>query len=291
METIEETNENEDSTFKPGKISKIVKPRKHKASILLWTDLSISSMDRLNESASSDHVKQVLADIFMLDNYRTEPRSAIVMDLFFHTLQFAKQEQFSREKTSAFFSIIKHIFEMCIESPFMNNDITHDYFKDLLVCHSVHRPPYSIALFSASDVMRISQHTMNTFFRHFEMYKCAFTPQVSLDLTLKYVDLPPSPPPQEVDKAIDEKEVDTLDISKISEGSYVKQTSEYLDTLQDEFTVKEIHEFLHAESKKIHDKINAHMNRAADVMYTKVNQMLAAQTLSDDDRKNQKLDV
>ncbi|CAG5115840.1 unnamed protein product, partial [Candidula unifasciata] len=171
-------------------------PKRKQASIALWTDLSISAIDRLNESSSSDHVKQVLADIFMLDDHRTDSRSAIVMDLFFYTLQFAKREQFSRDKTSAFFSIIKRIFEMCIETPFDNKDLTHDYFKDLLICHSVQRPPYSLALFSATNVMRISQHALNTFFRHFDMYKYTFTPEVSLDLALKYSEMPPTPPPE-----------------------------------------------------------------------------------------------
>lgn len=72
---------------------------------------------------------------------------------------------------------------------------------------------------------------------------------------------------------------------------YCSTASEYLDTLQDEFTGKEIHEFMCAEGKKIHDKISARMNRAADAVYTKVNQMLVAKTLSDGDRKNHKLDV
>lgn len=40
------------------------------------------------------------------------------------------------------------------------------------------RPPFSIDLFSQEQLALISDYVVNTYFRHFKLYKYAFTPQV-----------------------------------------------------------------------------------------------------------------
>ena len=57
---------------------------------------------------------RVLADIFHLDAWREDPKQAIVMDLYYYTLQFARDNNFTREKTSTFFSIMKKTHEVAI---------------------------------------------------------------------------------------------------------------------------------------------------------------------------------
>jgi len=42
----------------------------------------------------------------------------------------------------------------------------------------VQRPPFSIDLFSPDDVRKIVEYIINTYFRHFKLYKFAFTPRV-----------------------------------------------------------------------------------------------------------------
>lgn len=104
-----------------------------------------------------------------------------------------------------------------LETPFGNLDQTFSYFKDLLLCHAVNvsdkcvqiyervvlhvcinvlflrfrysvlsninqffqRPPHSIELFTPDEIRKITEYTVNTYFRHFKMYKYAFTPLVS----------------------------------------------------------------------------------------------------------------
>ena len=43
---------------------------------------------------------------------------------------------------------------------------------------SFQRPPYSIDLFNPEQVRDITAYVVNTYFRHFKMYKYAFTPLV-----------------------------------------------------------------------------------------------------------------
>ena len=45
-------------------------PKTHKAKVVIWADLTLEQVERLNVSLNADHIKQVLSDIFTLDNYK-----------------------------------------------------------------------------------------------------------------------------------------------------------------------------------------------------------------------------
>ena len=59
------------------------------------------------------------------------------------------------------------------------------------------RPPWSINLFSPNQVRLITDYVLNTYFRHYKLYKYVFTPMVRLDLSLAYVGMPATPVPSE----------------------------------------------------------------------------------------------
>ncbi|KAK7485387.1 hypothetical protein BaRGS_00023335, partial [Batillaria attramentaria] len=194
-------------------------PREHKAKVVVWADLTVDDIDRLNESLNVDHNKQVLADIFRLDAWQKDLKQAIVMDMYYYSLQFARDNNFTREKTSAVFSIIKKTHEVAMETPFGNLEHTFKFFKELLLCHAVNRPPHSIELFSADEVRKITEYVINTYFRHFKMYKYAFTPLVRLDLTINYLGVPVSPEPTEAGDADEEttQDADTVTVDDAGE--------------------------------------------------------------------------
>ncbi|KAI0223235.1 hypothetical protein LSAT2_025542 [Lamellibrachia satsuma] len=181
------------------KISQVTLPKEHKAKLLIWSDLTVSDMDLLNEASTADDVKRELARIFELEDYVTNLKAGILMDLYFYVIQFARDNNFSKEKTSTLFSIVKHIHEMCIETPFGNIEYCYRHFRELLLCHAVRRPPFSLDIFSAEDVQTITEFVIDSYFRHFKMYKYVFTPLVRLDLTIEYTGLPPTPPISECD--------------------------------------------------------------------------------------------
>ncbi|KAK6467727.1 coiled-coil domain-containing protein 189 [Huso huso] len=78
-----------------------------------------------------------------------------------------------------------HVAVKC-ETPLANEQHCFQYFSELLLCHSVRRPPFSVDLFSAEQVKMLAEFVINTYFRHFKLYKYMFTPQVRLDVTLSY---------------------------------------------------------------------------------------------------------
>ncbi|XP_069507735.1 cilia- and flagella-associated protein 119 isoform X2 [Ambystoma mexicanum] len=130
---------------------------------------------------------RVLAEFFSLQNSESDPRAAVLLELYFYTLQFCRDQKFSREQTSCFFSIVKETHQTCMETPLGNMDRCYSYFTELLMCHAARRPPFSIDLFNQEQVLQITEYVVNTYFRHFKLYKYAYTPQVRLDISLSYI--------------------------------------------------------------------------------------------------------
>ncbi|XP_014787651.1 cilia- and flagella-associated protein 119 [Octopus bimaculoides] len=173
-------------------------PQSHTATIVVWNDLDLENSESLLEAPTLKDVKEILAEIFKLYNYATVQKEGILLNLYTYAVQFAREEDFTNEQLSAYFSIVKRVHEVCVESPFGNLEETFTYFKDLLVSHSVCRPPFSIELFSSEEIKKISDHVIKTYFRHFKLYKFAFTQQVRLDLVLNYTGPSDSDASQEI---------------------------------------------------------------------------------------------
>lgn len=171
--------------------------KKFKPRVLVWTDLTLDNVVNIQKSETPEDVQGLLADIFHLNDWKDDSRQGILVDLYFYTLQFAKDNGFTTEQMSAWFSIIKSVHEMAVDTPYGNVEPVFEYFKELLLCHSIKRPPYSVALFSVDQVKKLTSYAVNTYFRHFKMYKYAFTPKVRLDLSFEYVGLPVTPEPSE----------------------------------------------------------------------------------------------
>uniref|UniRef100_A0A3P8XZ82 Uncharacterized protein n=1 Tax=Esox lucius TaxID=8010 RepID=A0A3P8XZ82_ESOLU len=123
-----------------------------------------------------------------------EPRRGVLLELYVHTVLFCRKNNYNREQTSALlivdFAMLITLKSPFSETPINNMDHCFAYCSDLLLCHSVRRPPFSICLFSSEEVTGILKHLLNTYFRHYSQYKYIFTPQVRLDLSFTYSGMP-----------------------------------------------------------------------------------------------------
>lgn len=182
----------------PGEILKIQQPQQHKAKVCVWADLEITHCEAIMAASGSHQIKQILCEIFQLGDHSTNMASAILLDLYFYTLQFALDNNFDKEQMSALFSIIKKTHDVCCETPFGNVEQCYEYFKELVLCHAVKRPPWSVDQFSPNQVKLITDYVLNTYFRHMKLYKYVFTPMVRLDLSMCYMGMPVTPAPSEV---------------------------------------------------------------------------------------------
>ncbi|XP_052054305.1 cilia- and flagella-associated protein 119 isoform X2 [Apodemus sylvaticus] len=134
---------------------------------------------------------RVLAELLELGCPEQSLRDAIILDLFSHALIFCRQQGFSLEQTSAACALLQDLHKACVATPLGNVEECYRYFTSVLFCHGVRRPPFSIDLFKEEQLLALADYVVNTYFRHFKLYKYVFTPQVRLDLSLSYMGLQP----------------------------------------------------------------------------------------------------
>ena len=191
------------------------------ASICTWQDLSYTdSMYLLDGKVQKVDIQRQLTKICgQLDNEersRSDPemekdslqdkRSLIVLDLFYNLVTFARQHRLRPDQLSGLFSIVRCIHAHCISSPYDNSRECFDYFTALMVCHSVDRPPYSTSLFTMEQVKLISDYVLRTYFKHFKLYKYAFTKRVTLSMKLVYDGMEEEEEKEEEEAEEEEKE-------------------------------------------------------------------------------------
>ena len=164
--------------------------------ICSWVDLSLTDVERLLEaSATTEELQRVLCEILGLEDYGSSKEASIEVDLYFYAISSAKRNNFTAEQISAFFTILKSVHSMCKSTPYDNFQEVFQFFKELMVRHSISRPPFSICLFNMEQVKDITDYVLKTYFKHFKLYKYAFTKQVVLDLRLSYSGVPDTPEP------------------------------------------------------------------------------------------------
>ncbi|XP_072127579.1 cilia- and flagella-associated protein 119 isoform X2 [Mobula birostris] len=173
---------------------RLEKPPLPEARICIWEDLTYSGMDVIEQAASMEELKLALAQLLCEPLQTCDPRGSILLDLYAYAVQFSRTHSFSKEQTSAFFSIVRRLHRAATGTPLGNVNECCQYFKELLLCHAVQRPPFSIDLFSAEQVKLITEYVIDTYFRHFKLYKYVFTPQIRMDLSVTYLGMPETPP-------------------------------------------------------------------------------------------------
>ncbi|ESO06065.1 hypothetical protein HELRODRAFT_160195 [Helobdella robusta] len=90
------------------------KPEYHKAKISIWADLKYENVEVLNSATTVEELQNLLSTFYDLEDYKENKRSAILIDFYTYLLQFAKENCFNIEQTSAFFSILKQTNDICI---------------------------------------------------------------------------------------------------------------------------------------------------------------------------------
>ncbi|ETK73461.1 hypothetical protein, variant 6 [Phytophthora nicotianae CJ01A1] len=55
-----------------------------------------------------------------------------------------------------------------------------EFFQAMLLTHSVNRSPKSVGIFSREEVATIVDYVANSYYRHFQLYKCIYTPYYHL---------------------------------------------------------------------------------------------------------------
>lgn len=163
-----------------------------KPALGVWVDVSKHDVDKILGSATSSQLRLCVEAIMELPD---SMQGQILCDMYISAIKFAKLHSFSPLQISTLMSILKQVHAVCTSTPFGNFQDTFLYFKELMLLHSVNRPPWSLKVFGTAELTLVSQYIQDTYFRHFKMYKYAFTPKIKLDLSLSYEGRAPSPVP------------------------------------------------------------------------------------------------
>ncbi|XP_066579358.1 cilia- and flagella-associated protein 119 [Amia ocellicauda] len=159
-------------------------PHPLKPRVLLWADLSYSDMEEVEAAQSTERLQSVLARVLGLRV--SEPRDGVLVDLYLYAVLFCRGRGFNREQTATLLSIIRAVHLANTETPLNNIEHCFSYCTELILCHCVRRPPFSIDLYSPEEATQVTEYLVNSYFRHYSLYKYTFTPQVRLDLSLSY---------------------------------------------------------------------------------------------------------
>ena len=151
-----------------------------------WVDFSLSDTEKLLDSSSDDNVIRLLfCEKFGLEVFPTKQRQ-ILLDLFTYTWLFAKKEHYSAAQLSTILTVVKRLHAKCTSTARENLEDVLTFFQELLVQHSVNRPPFSHSIFSPCQVKSITEFILSTYFKHYKLYKYAFTKKLHLNVTLTY---------------------------------------------------------------------------------------------------------
>ena len=155
------------------------------ADFCMWKDLSYSECEKLLDTYtanSHEHVTTLLQRIMKIDVAMETSQAQITTDLYAYGVIFARKNNYSPIQLSTLISVLKRVHNACICTPFDNLDATMKMFQELMVKHSVERPPYSTCVFNIAQVKAITDYVLTTYIKHFKLYKFAFTKKVRLNL-------------------------------------------------------------------------------------------------------------
>ena len=157
------------------------------AGLCTWRDFSLTDVERLVASSSNrDDLRQFFCEKLNLDGSGKVKQDLIQLDLYTYASLFGIKQHFTTLQISTLLSIIKKVHVMSISTVFDNQSQVLSYFQELLIRHSVNRPPFSACIFSPIEVKKINEYVLSTYFKHYKLYKYAFTKRVHLNLSLQY---------------------------------------------------------------------------------------------------------
>ncbi|KAG8347017.1 putative Flagellar C1a complex subunit C1a 32 [Trypanosoma vivax] len=153
------------------------------AHTLAWRYLGPEDTHKCLNAEDVSSIREVLlaADngknegIFSVREYN-EGQRLILLDMLAHLILFTKSRSMSPDKVSTLVGIMLHLHEESMSKSYSRAQSYHE-LRELMVRHSVPRPPFSCGIFTVRDVQDIDEYLLHSYFRHYKMYVYAFVPQ------------------------------------------------------------------------------------------------------------------
>ncbi|KAL3143342.1 hypothetical protein ABBQ38_002177 [Trebouxia sp. C0009 RCD-2024] len=151
--------------------------------LFVWTDLTEKDLQSLRQfGLGSPNSAAILQKAATQSLSRTDSQQGIELDLYVQTLRQGKGMSLTDKQVSALFSLVKTVHTQAVLQR-LTIDKSFDCFKQALLRHSVHRPPYSLGLFTLVQAQAITQWFLRTYYMHYKLYQYAFTNRVSCNVS------------------------------------------------------------------------------------------------------------
>jgi hypothetical protein len=98
----------------------------------------------------------------------------VIINYFEGHFDCARKAKFTQIKMSCFLEIMLYLIKQLLTQR-LSEEKSYEIFRELLLRHSVQRPPHSLAIFTLDDVKVINDHVQDTFFRFYSMYLYSLT--------------------------------------------------------------------------------------------------------------------
>eukprot|EP00953_Heterococcus_sp_UTEX-ZZ885_P036473 18787-Heterococcus_DN1.PRE.2 len=150
----------------------------------LWKSLSEEQMNQLEAALEAQQCRDMLAAFLKLGPEAAADRSEaqeVLVDFHFYNYAFCKEQRFDARKSSTYMSIMHEVIteDLATDDAVSGVKASFERFKELVLQHSVERPPWSIGIFTLEDAAAITEYTVNSYFRHYHLYKHLYTVKVT----------------------------------------------------------------------------------------------------------------
>lgn len=95
--------------------------------------------------------------------------------LLLRAFAFAREAQFSATKTVVCLTILRTVMDYDAQDELISLAQSFKKFRDLLLLHSCERPPWTVLVFTETDIVQLTEFALNTYFRHHAVYKRIYT--------------------------------------------------------------------------------------------------------------------
>lgn len=161
---------------------------------LVWADLDEQTLETLDSTVDPQDKILILSDAMGVRHYQDNPKSTIMIDFCLYNLTFCDENSFSIPQKSAFFSVMKQVFEHAFESGAESSPsvVTREeslaFFKSKVLAHSVEAPMDGRSgVFDLPEVKLMIAFVGKTFYRNFSAYRTCFKTRQPVESTTRYL--------------------------------------------------------------------------------------------------------
>ena len=146
-----------------------------------WFALSSAQYIQLEQTVDPAALRRLLQLVFNV-RYADPRKVEIAVDFHLFNYTFCKDSAFDGRRTSTFVSIMNAIFlaDTTTHDAARTREASFAHFQELLLTHSVERPPISIQVFGEKDLEAILRYTIDSYYRQFNLYKYIFSAKLRL---------------------------------------------------------------------------------------------------------------